>query len=226
MLTLEVKNRETKESPEKLRKEGILPAVFYGKKEKSTPISVAMKDFLKVWKEAGESTVVVLKGPEGELETLIHDIDYDPVTGNPRHADFYVFEKGHKLEVDVILEFVGISPAVKDLGGAFVKVMHQVKIEAFPKDLPHQIDVDISLLTEIGSQILAKDLKMPVGVELKENLEEVVALIAAPKEEKEEEVAPIDLESIEVEKKGKEAKEGEETVEEAPEVPKEEKSNK
>ena len=67
MLTLEVKNRDTKESPEQLRTSGFLPAVFYGKKEKSTPITIYTKDFLKVWKEAGESTVVVLKNGSQEL---------------------------------------------------------------------------------------------------------------------------------------------------------------
>ena len=187
-----------------LRKEGRLPAVFYGKKEASTPISVSKIDFLKAWKEAGESTVINLETPNGVVESLIHDVDFDPVTGNPRHADFYVFEKGHKVKIDIQLEFVGVSPAVKDLGGVLVKVMHEVKVEAMPKDLPHNIEVDISSLTSFDSQILAKDLNLPNGVELIENGEEVVALVSAPREEKEEESKPIDLSAIEVEKKGKE----------------------
>lgn len=187
-----------------LRKEGRLPAVFYGKKEASTPISVSKIDFLKAWKEAGESTVINLETPNGVVESLIHDVDFDPVTGNPRHADFYVFEKGHKVKIDIQLEFVGVSPAVKDLGGVLVKVMHEVKVEAMPKDLPHNIEVDISSLTSFDSQILAKDLSLPNGVELIENGEEVVALVSAPREEKEEESKPIDLSAIEVEKKGKE----------------------
>ena len=187
-----------------LRKEGRLPAVFYGKKEASTPISVSKIDFLKAWKEAGESTVINLETPNGVVESLIHDVDFDPVTGNPRHADFYVFEKGHKVKIDIQLEFVGVSPAVKDLGGVLVKVMHEVKVEAMPKDLPHNIEVDISSLTSFDSQILATDLNLPNGVELIENGEEVVALVSAPREEKEEESKPIDLSAIEVEKKGKE----------------------
>lgn len=212
MLTLEVKTRNSKENPETLRKGGFLPAVYYGKKEKSTPIYIPIKEFLKVWKEAGESTVVTLKSDQGEMDTLIHDIDVDPVTGNVRHADFYVFEKGHKLELSVPLEYVGIAPGVKDHGGLLVKVLHELKIEAMPKDLPHQIEVDVTVLSEIGSQILARDIKLSAGVELKENPEEVVALVSEPKAEEPEESTPIDLSSIEVEKKGKEAKEGEEIV--------------
>jgi large subunit ribosomal protein L25 len=79
-----------------------------------------------------------------------------------------------------------------------------VKVEAMPKDLPHNISLDISVLATFGDQILAKDIKLPAGVELKLNPEEVIALVSAPREEKEEEAAPIDLASIEVEKKGKE----------------------
>jgi large subunit ribosomal protein L25 len=215
MLSLKAEIRDIKTKPADLRKAGFIPAVFYGKKEKSTPVSISRVDFLKAWKQAGESSVVSLDTPEGPVESLIHDVDVDPVTGVPLHADFYVFEKGHKVKVEVPIEFMGVSPAVKDLGGSLVKVLHVLKIEAMPKDLPHSIEVDIASLTSFESQILAKDVKVPAGVELLENPEEVVALVSAPREEKEEEAAPIDLSAIEVEKKGKE-----ETPEEAAEAAK------
>ena len=210
MLSLEVKPREIGASLQKIRNDGQMPAVFYGKKEKSTPVSIVLADFLKVWKKAGESSVVTLKSEKGDVEALIHDVDLDPITEQPRHADFYVFEKGHKIEIDVPLEFVGVSTAVKDLGGTLIKVLHNVKIEAMPKDLPHKIEVDISSLASFDSQILAGALVMPAGVTLIEDATEVVALVTKPKEEKEEEVAPVDLSAIEVEKKGKKEVEGEE----------------
>lgn len=204
MFTLKAEKRSLDAKLVDIRKAGQMPAVFYGKKEASMPISIAVKDFLKVWKQAGESSVVTLETPEGNHESLIHDIDLDPVSGAPRHADFYVFEKGHKVKVEVPIEFTGISPAVKDLGGSLVKVLHVLKIEAMPKDLPHNIPLDISGLVDFNSQILAKDIVVPAGVTLLEHDEEVVALVAAPREEKEEEAAPVDLSAIEVEKKGKE----------------------
>lgn len=210
-MKLKVEMRDKSEKLDALRKAGKIPAVFYGKKEASTPITIAKVDFLKAWQSAGESSVITLETSEGAKDSLIHDVDFDPVTGAPRHADFYVFEAGHKVEVDVPLEFVGVAPAVKDLGGVLVKVLHAVNIEAMPKDLPHSIEVDISSLSSFDSQILAKDLVMPAGVTLVENDEEVVALVSAPREEKEEESAPIDLSAIEVEKKGKEETEAEAT---------------
>lgn len=216
MLSLEVKPRDVGGNLHKIRQDGFLPAVFYGKKESSTPISIKLADFLKVWKKAGETSVVVLKSEKGDLETLIHEVDLDPITEEPRHADFYVFEKGHKLKIDVPLEFVGVSPAVKDLGGILIKVMHHVKVEAMPKDLPSKIEIDIAPLTSFESQILAGSLVMPSGVTLIEDPTEVVALVSEPKEEKEEEVAPVDLSAIEVEKKGKKEEEGEESAAAAP----------
>jgi large subunit ribosomal protein L25 len=214
MIKLKVELRDKSIKADEVRKSGKIPAVFYGKKEASTPISINSVDFLKVLKEAGESSVVTLETPEGALDSLIHDVDYDPLSGSPQHADFYVFEKGHKVKVEVPIEFEGISPAIKDLGGTLVKVVHALKIEAMPKDLPHNVVADISGMVEFNSQVLAKDIPLPHGVELMENPEEVVALIAAPREEKEEETVPADLSQIELsEEKGK--KDTEETEGEA-----------
>src|SRR5207244_3985823 len=97
MLTLNVEKRTDSVSLYTLRQKGFMPAVFYGKKEKSTPISILQKDFIKAWKKAGESSVVSLTMSDGEVEALIHEVDLDPVTGVPRHADFYVFEKGKEI---------------------------------------------------------------------------------------------------------------------------------
>jgi large subunit ribosomal protein L25 len=216
MIKLEAKKRDIKEDLTGIRKNGLIPAVFYGKKTNSTPISVSQVEFLKTWKAAGESTVVTLTHPDGDVDALIHDIDFDPVTGVPRHADFYVFDKDLKLKLDVPIEFVGVAPAVKDLGGMLVKVLYEIKIEALPANLPHQLDLDVSSLVAFGDQLTAKDIKLPAGVSLVENPDEVVALVAQPKEEVEEAPAEaVDLSAIEVEKKGKE-KNAEEGVEAEP----------
>lgn len=213
MLILKVETRDKQTKVDNIRKAGKIPAVFYGKKEATTSISIPKIDFLKVWKEAGASSVVTLETPEGSKDSLIQDVDLDPITGIPRHADFYVFEKGHKVEVELPLEFVGISLAVKDLGGMLVKVLHELKVVAMPKDLPHNIKIDISSLINFGDQILAKDITLPSRVTLLANPEEVIVTISAPREEKEEEAAPVDLSTIAVEKKGLSAQTGKEEVE-------------
>ncbi|MFA5889318.1 MAG: 50S ribosomal protein L25 [Candidatus Paceibacterota bacterium] len=216
MTNLDAQLRDKSLNNDELRKAGKMPAVFYGKKTESTPITIERKDFIKVWSAVGESGVVTIKTPKESIDALIHAVDVDPVSDIPRHADFYVFEKGKKIEVDVPLDFVGVSPAVKDLGGSLVKTLHELKISADPQHIPHDIKVDISSLVDFSSQILAEQIILPIGVELVELPHEVVASAAAPKEDEPEEVVPVDLSAIEVEKKGK--KEEEAPTETTPEV--------
>jgi len=219
MITLKVEKRDIKEPLGEMRKSGFMPAVFYGKKEAATSIKLPFAIFEKTLKDAGESTILHLEGKDIDVDVLIHEVDLDPVTDKPRHADFYAIEKGKKLSIPVPLEFIGVAPAVKDLGGILVKVMHEIEIEALPKDLPHKIEVDISKLATFDSVVTAADIKLPEGVSLKVKPEEVVASVYEPKEEVVE-VAPVDLSAIEVAKKGKEAKEGAEGAETAEAAPK------
>ena len=209
MLSLNVQKRDAKVSADRIRKDKNIPAVFYGPKQASTSVSIPMSEFKKVWKKAGESSVIILKEGSEEHEAMIHEVDIHPVSGEPRHADFYVIEKGKKVSVKVPLIFAGVSPAVKDKAAILIKVMREMEVEAAPKDLPHDITVDISTLVEYNDTIHAKDLKLPAGVELKVAADEVIASVAEAKEEVVEAATAIDMSAIEVEAKGKEVKEGE-----------------
>ena len=191
-----------------LRRAGQLPAVVYGAHQASTPITVDARAFGKALASAGESTIVSLEGLGAPLATLIHEVDLDPVLHTPRHVDFYAVTKGQKVEVAVPLEFVGESPAVK-AGANLVRVLHELEVEADPINLPHELEVDISILVAVGEQIHAKDVRLPAGVMLMTDPEEVIVLIQEVEEEPEEVAPPVDLSAIEVEAKGKEAEEGE-----------------
>ncbi|MFA7216891.1 MAG: 50S ribosomal protein L25 [Candidatus Paceibacterota bacterium] len=207
MTTLEIQTRDMKENLANLRKDGYIPAVFYGKKTESTPIKILQKEFVKVWKKVGESGVITLVSPKDKVDVLIKNIDMHPINDVPVHADFYAFEKGKKIEVSVPVEFIGISPAIKDAGCNLIKVLHEINIFSDPQNIPHSIIVDVSSLAEIGSQILAKDLKLPAGVELLEEDDAVVVVAELPEEEVEEPTEQVDLSAIEVEKKGKKEEE-------------------
>lgn len=223
MLAIKSEVREKGEKPEAIRGRGLMPAVFYGAKVKTTPISVSQKEFRKIWNEAGESSIITLETPTGRASTLIHDVQFDPVKNDPIHADFYVIEEGKEVEVDVPIKFEGTPPAVKELGATLVKVLHELSIKAMPKDLPHEIIVDVSSLATLESQILVSNLVLPNGVTVLTHGDEVVASIAAAREEEKEEAAPIDLSSIEVEKKGKKEEEGAEAESAVASTPEEKK---
>lgn len=183
--------------------EGAIPAVVYGAKVEAQPVTINARDFDKVLREAGESTLVKLSGLSEEHEVLIQEIDYDPVKGFVRHVDFYAIERGKEIEVDVALEFVGESPAVK-AGASLVKVLHEVTVKTTPGKLPSEIEVDLSVLKEVGDQVHIKDLRVEDGVALLHEDEDVVVTVQEVTEEPEEETSTdIDMDSIKVEEKGK-----------------------
>jgi len=202
--------RDSKDNVDALRADGLVPAVVYGKKQEAKSIVINAKDLTKALHQAGESSVVTLKTPSGDINTLIHAYDLDPVKNVLTHADFLAIDMNKEVEVALVIEFTGEAPAEKQGLGVLTKALHEIEIKALPKDLPHNIEVDISSLTELGSQIHAKDLKMPKGVTMLTDADEVVAVISSIKEEVEE-TAPIDLSTIEIsEERGKKAEEGEE----------------
>ncbi len=208
MFSIKAKARIIGEKLDVLRKGGQIPAVFYGAGKASTSISVGNVEFKKVWRNAGESSAVQVIMPTGNVDVLIHEVQVDPVTDEPIHIDFLAIDMKKKIKVNVELDFIGVSLAVKSGIGTIVKVLHEVEIEALPADLPHALTVDISKLATLQDQIFVSDIKIPKGVEVITAGHDVVASVVEQVEEKEEVVAPVDLSAIEVEKKGKKEEEG------------------
>lgn len=209
MVTVTLKaNKRTKESDlNTIRKAGEIPAVFYGAGKPSTPITVRKIDFKKVWASAGESSAIVVSAGDENVDALIHEVQTDPVTDEPIHVDFLAIDMTKKIKVNVALEFVGVSEAVKSGVGNLVKVLHEIEIEALPANLPHSILVDISGLANIKDQINVENLKLPEGVQAITGGLEVVCAIAEQKEEVIEET-PVDLSAIEIsEERGKKEEE-------------------
>ncbi|HAQ02796.1 TPA: 50S ribosomal protein L25 [Candidatus Nomurabacteria bacterium] len=220
MNTLTATKRSKADKLRTIRFNGMVPAVVYGAQVENQLVSVLSTDFIKVLKVAGETSTIVLNivdatekdlpdakaGKVTKVDVLIHEVQVDPVKGFPIHVDFLAVDMNKAVEVKVPLRFVGHAKAEKDGLGTLVKVLHEIEIEALPKDLPHDIEVDVSFISTLEDFIHAKDIKLPKGVILITEASEVVALVAAAKEEKEEEVV-VDLSAIEVEKKGKKEEE-------------------
>lgn len=192
------------------KQEGMIPAVMYGAHANSTPIFIDKIAFKKALREAGESGVITLTGDSKE-NVIINDVQMDPVLYEPIHADLYVVEKGQKVNIKLPLEFVGSSPAVK-AGGNLVKVMYELSLEADPTKLPQNIEVDISSLADMNSNITVGDLKLPAGATLSGvNENDVVASIVAQSDEDlSAATETVDMSAIEVAQKGKKDEEGEE----------------
>ncbi len=168
------------------RKEGMIPAVIYGKEEKPGSLWVDSLDFSRLLKKSGESVIIDLNvDGKSDHNVLIHELQTDPVSGKYVHIDFFQVKMNEKIETEVELIFIGESAAVKEQGGVLVKNMDKIEISCLPADLPSHIDVDISKLKTFEEHIAIKDIKLPAKVEVKVDAETVVALVTPPRTEEE-----------------------------------------
>jgi len=166
----------------KLRKEGVLPANIYGKGIKSLAIQLPVKDFLQIYKEAGETGVIELSvGPaDGDGEShpvLIHNLQIHPVTSEPLHVDFYKVTLTEKVKATVPVVTLGEAPAVEQKLGLLLRPIDELEVEALPADLPEHIEVDISKLAEVEQEIKIKDLKIAEKITVLADPELVVVKI-------------------------------------------------
>jgi len=173
-----------------LRREGLLPANLYGKKVKSTAVQVDLKSFLNTFKESGETGLInlTIKGEKKTRPVLIHHVQFQPVSEQPIHADFYQVDLKVKVTTEVPIELIGESPAVKEKLGILIQPLTEVEVEALPADLPDKLELDISDLKKVDETVTVADLKMPVSVKVLTLKEEVLAKIEPLA--KEEEIAP------------------------------------
>ena len=208
MTTLNAEIRDNQIKNAQIRAAGNVPAIFYGFKKDTTPISIKKIDFKKIFKEVGETNTLKLATSAGTFDVLLHEVQHDPISNEPIHVDFLAVDMTKEIEVDVPLEFIGESAAAK-AGGVLVKSMHEVKVTGLPSKIPHNIEIDLSALETMDSSIALKDLKLPEGVTLIDDAEQVIASMAVAKEEPVESAAAPDLSTIEVEAKGKKEVEGE-----------------
>lgn len=169
-----------------LRKQSIIPGVVYGK-HLSAPAVVQFdkNSFLRAYKHAGESTPVDLTGDETHL-VLIHHIDVDPVTDMVTHVDFLAVKADEKVEASVAIVMVGTSPAEKDGLGRVQLVKDHVIVEALPRDLPHDIKVDISVLATLQDGIFVRDLQVSDKVEILDDADLPIVSVVALEDEAEE----------------------------------------
>jgi large subunit ribosomal protein L25 len=162
-----------------------LPGIVYAPGFENVMIKLKVNDFVKAFNQAGESNLIDLNIDGQEIPVLVKDTQKDVVKDFFIHVDFYKVDMNKEVSADISLEFVGESKAVKELGALLVKNIDFVSVECLPKDLVDHIDVDISSLIEFGDNIQVKDLSLPQGIKVLNNLDDAVVSVVEPKEEKE-----------------------------------------
>ena len=202
-----------------LRREGITPANLYGHNLKSSALQIDTVDIKHTLSKAGKSSLVALKVDDAKKPKMVvvREIQREPLTGDLLHVDLYQVKMAEKIKLEVPLLFTGEAPAVKDRGGILVQNLTSIEVECLPANMPHNIEVDLSVLEEIDQAVHVSDLSVPEAVTILTDPEQAIVQIARSKVEVEiaEEVAAAE-EEAEAEAEAEAAVEGEKV--EAPEV--------
>lgn len=208
-----------------LRKNGKIPAILYGKNFKSLPLALDKTEFNKIFAQAGTSTLVNLnfEGSD-QMKVLIHEPSKNPVSDEILHVDLYKVDMKQEIHTEIPLEFVGGAAAVEELEGNLITNKDALAVKCLPDKLVSEIQVDISALKTFDDLIKVDDLKIPEGIEVLADAEEIVAQVTPPRSE--EELKEMEAESASDEEKAKietmeAAAEQEKAAKEAAETPEE-----
>ena len=198
-----------------LRLAGVVPANIYGKGLESVAIAMEDKTFRNVLKTAGETGVIYVKleGEDSEHPVLVHEVQRHPVTGQILHVDFYQVNLKEKTTANVPLILVGENDLEKSGEGMIIQTLNEIEVEALPTDIPHEFEIDVTKLAEIGQSVKVGDLvydrdKVEIMTDPDENIL-VMQTAEAPEEPEEEVVAEGELpEVIGEEGQGEEGEDG------------------
>lgn len=170
----------------KLRQVSIIPGVMYGHGVAPQSVQVARVEFQKLYREAGESSLVDLTiAGAAPVKVLITDTQVDPLRNDVIHIDFRQVRMDEKLDAEIELVFVNEAPAVKELGGTLVRNLDHLAVRCLPNALVHEIEVSIASLKTFEDKIHVSDIALPEGMEVRMEATAVVAMVEAPRTDEE-----------------------------------------
>jgi large subunit ribosomal protein L25 len=190
-MVLEVSRRDVQgKGVRHLRAEGIVPGVIYGPTFESLPVQVEWIKLRPVLRAAGGSHLIQLTVAGETHNTLVREVQRDPIRGDVLHIDFYRVRMDVVLRTDVPVVLVGSDSVITKNGGVVTHETTSLQVECLPKDLPAEIKVDLSLLKEVGDTILVGDLTPLPGVTILDSADNVIvssSMLRLEMEEGEEE---------------------------------------
>lgn len=162
----------------KLRNQGSVPAVVYGKDLASKAISIDEIEFLKTLKVTGKNGIISLAADGETYDVITHDIQKEKLKGNIIHIDFYKVDMASKMDANVAIHLVGEAVGVKD-GGVIQQTLYEVSVRSLPGDIPESIEIDISDMM-VGDSLQVRDLPKFDKYEINNEPEEGIMSILPP----------------------------------------------
>jgi large subunit ribosomal protein L25 len=178
-----------------LRSQGQIPAVIYGHGRDPQPLALNARDLDKLLSHIqAESTVIEVTVGGHTAKTLIREIQRHPIKRQILHVDFQALVAGEKVVVSIPIVLQGIPEGVRLEGGVLDQTLREIEIEVDPSNIPDHIEYDVTNMV-IGDSVHVSDLKVPEGVEVQDDPETSVAVLAAPRAVIEE--TPVVAEAVE-----------------------------
>lgn len=203
-ITFAVQTRDPDTKAKTVRREGMIPGVYYGKGVDNKMFKVDYQAFRKLYLAAGKNTIIDLEFEDKtKVKALVHEVGYDPVTDKVTHVDFINIRMDEKITTQIPIILTGTAPAVKDLAGTLTPQLTQLTIRCLPGDLIHKVEVGVEPLVDFHSVLHVSDVVVPPEIEIVDPPELTIANVAAPRTDKDEEETDETTEA-----------EGEETAEE------------
>jgi len=200
----------------RLRAEGWIPAVLYGKDTPAVSLQIDEETWRQVFAVGGSRGMVTLKikGKRKKQQALIREVQRDPISRRVLHVDFQQVLMTETLRTEVPVVVLGIPPVVERAEGVLITGLTQIEVECLPGNIPSHIEVDVSSIDALGQPITVADLPLPEGVTPVPDANEMVATVVALRREEEEE---IEEEVLEGEEEPEVIARGKEETEEAEE---------
>lgn len=193
-MKLQAKKRELLgKKTKRLRTENLVPGSVYGPKRKSENLVVDKKELKQVFSKVGSNKFFDLELEDQKpVKVLIKDIQIHPVSDQYLSVSFYQVAEDRKMNVEVPINIIGESPAVKQNLGFLIVQSSVLGVHCLPKDLPNEIVIDINPLENPGDAITVEQIQLPEGVEWDSSIDlsSAIVYIAQPQKEEVEEVAP------------------------------------
>lgn len=193
-ISLKAKKREdfTRATTNQLRREGLIPAVVYGKEKETRTVSVDNLELLKTVRDEGRNAIISLDiENDSAVDVMLHEYQTDPVKGDVIHVDFYVVDMKEEMDVAVAIRLDGEAAGARE-GGVLQQPLYELQVRAKPRDIPEEIAVDVTDLG-IGDSISVADLPVSDKYEFLDDAETTVAVVLAPDAEVEESTEDVDF---------------------------------
>ena len=203
---LQIQKRTTEGKKVKtLRNQGITPIHLYGSEFESASMQVKMSELIDILNLAGFSSPITLNDGKNDIIAFAREVQRHPLTEQILHVDFQIVGKDDQVEVEVPINLIGESPAVKNLGGVLIKLMETIRVSSKVDSVPKSLELDISVIESLEQSILVGEIEIAEGVQIVSDETFAVARVIPPRIEVEEEEVEEEI------GEGEESEDGDET---------------